>query len=88
MLWPFRRRTPVKVGMSKAEVLSLLGAPLDSTTREEVAGAAPYAAVRLRGQTPPHYEYWLYVGMPSGYDTQVTFTNGLVSQVTTPRSAS
>jgi hypothetical protein len=79
-------RSVVRVGMSREQVRQLLGPPHGRTSMREYL-AATYQTVALLGEQAAD-EYWLYKGVPPGRNTEITFQNGLVVTVQTPRENS
>nr|WP_281401078.1 DUF2845 domain-containing protein [Amycolatopsis umgeniensis] len=78
------QRGVVQVGMSPEQVLRLLGPPHERVTlREYLARMGDKGILQFE---PSDDEYWLYSGVPSGHDTEVTFRNARVVRVQTPRT--
>jgi hypothetical protein len=67
--------TQVTPGMSKYEVVDVLGPPLDFLTTEDLIGNTPYSgSMGLRDSVS-----WLYLDVPPGRETRVTLEDGVVT---------
>jgi hypothetical protein len=73
--------------MSKREVKRLLGRP-----HAKITDRGYFRAMRRSGThvlsmgKSSRNEYWLYNGIPTGHDTQIVFSRGRVTDVSTPPS--
>ncbi|MDX6247483.1 MAG: hypothetical protein QOF10_843 [Kribbellaceae bacterium] len=65
--------TQVTPGMSKYEVVDVLGPPLDFLTTEDFLGNTPHSG-SFRDSVS-----WLYLDVPPGRETQVTLEGGVVT---------
>jgi hypothetical protein len=75
----------VKVGMTKREVKKLLGKPTGRITTRQYARQARRSGVHVVSFGPmPNHDSWLYMNLPAGHDTQITFERGRVIEVSTP----
>ncbi|WP_177154725.1 DUF2845 domain-containing protein [Glycomyces harbinensis] len=72
----------VMVGMTKREVKRLLGKPTGRISDRQYARQAGAHVFNLGGTSS--HESWLYINVPAGYDTQVSFERGRVVKVSTP----
>jgi hypothetical protein len=70
----------VRIGMSKRQVKRLLGRPHQSTSLKDFLGS--YGGFAAIGGVPDQ-EYWLYVDVPPGSESQVVFQGGRVAEVRT-----
>jgi hypothetical protein len=71
--------------MTKREVKRLLGRPSAKTTARAFFRAKRRAGthvIHLDGAS--RNEYWLYLDVPTGHQTRITFTSGRVTEVQTP----
>lgn len=74
----------VTVDMTKREVKRLLGPPHQKTSTKEYLRQS--SGFVILGGSVPNQEFWLYVGVPPGHDTQVVLEGGRVVEVSTPPS--
>jgi hypothetical protein len=66
--------TQVTPGMSKYEVVDVLGPPLDFLSTEDLIGNTPYSGSGFRDSVS-----WLYLDVPPGRETRVTLDDDVVT---------